>query len=112
LGQWPDSCGGQGAKDVEAVIQTTTSGQIAAFIAEPIQGLGGFITPPKEYFKIVINIVKNYGGLFIADEVQTGWGRTGKKWFGIEQWEVVPDMITAAKGMGNCVPIGLTETRT
>jgi 4-aminobutyrate aminotransferase len=111
LGQSPDSCGVECAKDVEAVIQTTTSGQIAAFIAEPIQGLGGFITPPKEYFKIVFNIVKNYGGLFIADEVQTGWGRTGKKWFGIEHWEVTPDIITAAKGMGNGVPIGGTFTR-
>ena len=97
-------------KDVEAVIQTTTSGKLAAFIAEPIQGLGGFITPPPEYFKIVFKIVKEYGAVFIADEVQTGWGRTGKKWFGIEQWEVVPDMMTAAKGLGNGVPIGATMT--
>jgi 4-aminobutyrate aminotransferase len=104
-------CGVACANDVEAVIQTTTSGQIAAFIAEPVQGLGGFITPPKEYFKIVFKIVKNYGGLFISDEVQTGWGRTGKKWFGIEQWEVVPDIITAAKGMANGMPIGATMTR-
>jgi 4-aminobutyrate aminotransferase-like enzyme len=111
LGKTYPSCEVACAKDIEAVIQTTTSGQIAAFIGEPIQGLGGFITPPKEYFKIVFKIVKDYGGLFIADEVQTGWGRTGKKWFGIEQWEVVPDMITAAKGMGNGVPIGLTATR-
>jgi 4-aminobutyrate aminotransferase-like enzyme len=111
LGKTYPECEVACAKDVEAVIQTTTSGQIAAFIGEPIQGLGGFITPPKEYFKIVFKIVKDYGGLFIADEVQTGWGRTGKKWFGIEQWEVVPDMITAAKGMGNGVPIGLTATR-
>ena len=98
------------ANDVENLIQTATSGNIAAFIAEPIQGVGGFITPPKEYFKIVFKIVKKYGGLFIADEVQTGWGRTGKKWFGIEQWEVIPDMITSAKGMANGVPIGLTVT--
>ena len=111
LGKTYPSCEVACAKDIEAVIQTTTSGQIAAFIGEPIQGLGGFITPPKEYFKIVFKIVKDYGGLFIADEVQTGWGRTGKKWFGIEQWEVVPDIITAAKGMGNGVPIGLTATR-
>jgi 4-aminobutyrate aminotransferase len=111
LGKTYPSCEVACAKDIEAVIQTTTSGQIAAFIGEPIQGLGGFITPPKEYFKIVFKIVKDYGGLFISDEVQTGWGRTGKKWFGIEQWEVVPDMITAAKGMGNGVPIGLTATR-
>src|SRR3954447_4763773 len=108
LGKTYPSCEVACAKDIEAVIQTTTSGQIAAFIGEPIQGLGGFITPPKEYFKIVFKIVKDYGGLFIADEVQTGWGRTGKKWFGIEHWEVVPDMITAAKGMGNGVPVGLT----
>jgi 4-aminobutyrate aminotransferase-like enzyme len=95
---------------VENLIQTGTSGNIAAFIAEPIQGVGGFITPPKEYFKIVFKIVKKYGGLFISDEVQTGWGRTGKKWFGIEQWEVTPDILTSAKGLGNGVPIGLTVT--
>jgi 4-aminobutyrate aminotransferase-like enzyme len=111
LGKTYPSCEVACAKDVEATIQTTTSGQIAAFLAEPIQGVGGFITPPKEYFKIVFKIVKDYGGLFISDEVQSGWGRTGKKWFGIEQWEVTPDIITSAKGMGNGVPIGLTATR-
>jgi 4-aminobutyrate aminotransferase len=77
-------------------------------IAEPIQGVGGFITPPKEYFKLAFNIVKQYGGDFIADEVQTGWGRTGKKWFGIEHWEIEPDILTAAKSLGNGYPIGLT----
>lgn len=111
LGKTYPSCNVACANDVEATIQTTTCGQIAAFIAEPIQGLGGFITPPKEYFKMVFKIVKQYGGLFIADEVQTGWGRTGKKWFGIEQWEVSPDIITAAKGMANGMPIGATMTR-
>ncbi len=111
LGKTYPSCEVACAKDVEAVIQTTTSGQIAAFLAEPIQGVGGFITPPKEYFKIVFKIVKNYGGLFIADEVQTGWGRTGKRWFGIEQWEVTPDIITSAKGLANGVPVGVTMTR-
>jgi 4-aminobutyrate aminotransferase len=111
LGKTYPSCEVACAKDVEAVIQTTTAGQIAAFIAEPIQGVGGFVTPPKEYFKIVFRIVKDYGGLFIADEVQTGWGRTGKRWFGIEQWEVTPDIITAAKGMANGVPVGGTFTR-
>jgi len=107
--KYPD-CEVACAGDVENLIQTGTSGSIAAFIAEPIQGVGGFITPPKEYFKMVFTIVKKYGALFIADEVQTGWGRTGKKWFGIENWEVIPDMITSAKGMGNGVPIGLTVT--
>lgn len=107
--KYPD-CGVACAKDVENVIQTATSGSIAAFIAEPIQGVGGFITPPPEYFKIVFRIVKNYGGLFISDEVQTGFGRTGRKWFGIEQWEVVPDVITCAKSMANGVPVGATIT--
>ena len=103
-------CGVACAQDVESLIQTGTSGSIAAFIAEPIQGVGGFITPPPEYFKIVYRIVKKYGGLYISDEVQTGWGRTGKKWWGIEQWEVTPDIITSAKSMANGVPVGLTVT--
>ncbi len=107
--KYPD-CGVACANDVENLIQTGTSGSIAAFIAEPIQGVGGFITPPSEYFKIVFRIVKNYGGLFISDEVQTGFGRTGKKWFGIEQWEVTPDIITCAKSMGNGAPVGATIT--
>jgi len=107
--KYPD-CGVACANDVENLIQTSTSGRIAAFIAEPIQGVGGFITPPPEYFKIVFNVVKKYDGLFIADEVQTAWGRTGKKWFGIEHWEVVPDMITSAKGLANGTPIGVTMT--
>ena len=85
--------------DVEDLIRTTTSGRVAGFIAEPIQGVGGFITPPKEYFKIVERTsFATYGGIFISDEVQTGWGRTGGKWFGIEQYGVTPDMITARQG--------------
>ncbi len=108
--KYPD-CGVTCAKDVENVIQTTTSGSVAAFIAEPIQGVGGFITAPPEYFKIVFNIIKKYDGVFIADEVQTAWGRTGKKWFGIEHWEVTPDIITSAKGLANGVPVGVTMTR-
>jgi 4-aminobutyrate aminotransferase-like enzyme len=105
------SCEVKCAQDVEQVIRTTTSGRVAALIAEPIQGVGGFITPPKEYFKIVTDIVRKYGGIFIADEVQTAWGRTGSKWFGIEHWGVVPDIITSAKGLGNGMPIGVTIAR-
>jgi 4-aminobutyrate aminotransferase len=107
--QYP-SCDVRCALDVEETIRTTTSGRIAAFIAEPIQGVGGFITPPKEYFPRVAEIVRRHGGLFISDEVQTGWGRTGT-WFGIEQWGVTPDIITGAKGMGNGTPIGVTIAR-
>ncbi len=104
----PSSCNLECAKDVEEIIQTTTEGQIAGFIAEPILGVGGFITPPKEYFKVVTDIVKRYGGIFIADEVQTGWGRTGDKWCGIEHWDVEPDIMTFAKGMANGSPVGAT----
>lgn len=96
------------AQDLEETIATTTAGRIAAFIAEPIQGVGGFIVPPKDYFKRIMPIVKAAGGVFISDEVQTGWGRTGGRWFGIEQWGIEPDMMTFAKGMGNGVPIGCT----
>jgi 4-aminobutyrate aminotransferase len=104
-------CGVKCAQDVEELIRTTTSGRIAGFIAEPIQGVGGFITPPREYFGIVAEIIRKYGGIFISDEVQTGWGRTGGKWFGIEQWGVTPDVITSAKGLANGFPIGLTVAR-
>ncbi len=104
----PDNCGLACANDVEELIRTTTTGEIAAFMSETILGAGGFIVPPKDYFKRVHEITKAHGGLFISDEVQTAWGRTGDKWFGIEHYGVEPDMITSAKGMGNGVPIGWT----
>ena len=110
FGQSYPDCGIKCAADVKDVIETTTDGRIAGFIAEPILGVGGFIVPPKEYFGIVHDIVKRYGGIFIADEVQTGWGRTGDKWCGIEHWDVVPDVMTFAKGMANGSPIGATVT--
>jgi 4-aminobutyrate aminotransferase len=102
------SCDLKCAKDLEEAIRTVTSGRLAAFIAEPIQGFGGFITPPKEYFSEIVAIVRKYGGLFICDEVQTAWGRTGGKMFGIEHWGVEPDIMTFAKGMANGSPIGAT----
>ncbi|MBM3740971.1 MAG: aspartate aminotransferase family protein [Acidobacteria bacterium] len=107
---YPD-CEVRCARDVEELIRTTTSGRIAAFIAEPIQGVGGFITPPPEYFRIVEEIVRRYGGLFISDEVQTAWGRTGGKWFGIEHYGVTPDILTSAKGLANGLPIAVTLAR-
>jgi len=106
------SCDLKCAQDIEELIMTTTTGQIAGFIAEPIQGVGGFITPPKEYFQVAVPIIKKYGGVFICDEVQTGFGRTGQRMFGIEHWEIEPDIITCAKGMANGVPIGATIART
>ncbi len=111
LGLTYPSCEVKCAQDMKELIQTTTNGNIAGFIAEPIQGVGGFITPPKEYFPIVERIVREHGGIFISDEVQTAWGRTGGKWFGIEQWGVKPDVITSAKGLANGSPIGVTVAR-
>jgi 4-aminobutyrate aminotransferase len=105
--KYPD-CEVRCARDVEDVIRTTTSGRVAGFIAEPIQGVGGFITPPREYFGIVASLVRQYGGVMISDEVQTAWGRTGGKWFGIEQYGVTPEIMTSAKGLANGAPIGLT----
>jgi 4-aminobutyrate aminotransferase-like enzyme len=104
---YPD-CGLACAEDIEDVIQTTTTGEIAAFMAETVLGVGGFIVPPPGYFERAVEIARKHGGLFICDEVQTAWGRTGEKWFGIEHWDVEPDILTSAKGMGNGAPIGLT----
>ena len=102
----PESCDLECALDVERVIETQTSGQPAVMIAEPIQGVGGAITPPDEYFVQVKKILEKYGVLFIADEVQTGFGRTGTNMFGITDCGVQPDFITMAKGLGNGLPIG------
>jgi len=110
FGQTYPECGVRCATDIEDLILTTTDGKIAGMIAEPILGVGGFIVPPKEYFSIVADIVHRYGGIFICDEVQTGWGRTGDKWFGIEHWDVEPDVMTFAKGMANGSPVGCTTT--
>ncbi len=102
------SCGVACAKDIEELIRTTTTGRVAGFLAEPIQGVGGFITPPPEYFEIAVSIIKKYGGVFICDEVQTGFGRTGGKMWGIEHWGVEPDIMTMAKGVANGLPLGVT----
>lgn len=107
FGKTPDHCGLECAKDLDAFIRTATSGRIAAFLAEPIQGVGGFITPPLAFFQETVTIARRYGALFIDDEVQTGFGRTGKP-FGIEHYGVTPDIMTFAKGMANGFPIGAT----
>ena len=104
------SCDLQCAKDVGEVIKFSTAGQIAGFIAEPIMGVGGVVTPPKEYFKIVYEDVRKAGGICIADEVQTGFGRTGAHFWGFQNWDVVPDMVTMAKGIGNGTALGAVTT--
>jgi 4-aminobutyrate aminotransferase-like enzyme len=108
LGLTYPSCGVKCATDLEELIKTTTTGRIAGFLAEPIQGVGGFVTPPKEYFQIAVDIIRRYGGVFICDEVQTGFGRTGGTMFGIEHWGVEPEIMTMAKGVANGMPLGVT----
>jgi alanine-glyoxylate transaminase/(R)-3-amino-2-methylpropionate-pyruvate transaminase len=93
------------------LIRYETSGEVAGFIAEPIQGVGGVVMPPREYFEIVYEIVRQHGGLCIADEVQTGFGRTGAAFWGFENWGVTPDLVTMAKGIGNGAPLGACVTR-
>lgn len=101
-------CGLACADDIEELIRTCTTGEIAAFMAETIIGSGGYIVPPAGYFERAVAIARKYGGLFICDEVQTAWGRTGDKWFGIEHWNVQPDLMVSAKGMGNGAPVAMT----
>ncbi len=94
--------------DLEEMLATCTNGKIAAFMAEPIQGVGGFVVAPKDYFKRVQPVIKAAGGIMIIDEVQTGWGRTGKYWCGIEHWGIEPEILTFAKGIANGAPVGCT----
>jgi len=103
--KYPD-CGVACAEDLRNVIETTTTGAPAAMIAEPIQGVGGFVTPPPEYFGIVKSILDDFGIPLIADEVQTGFGRTGEAFWGIESYGVRPDAVVMAKGLGNGLAIG------
>jgi alanine-glyoxylate transaminase/(R)-3-amino-2-methylpropionate-pyruvate transaminase len=103
------SCGLKCATDIEELIQTTTVGQVAGMIAEPIQGVGGVIAPPEGWMKVAVDIVKKYGGIFICDEVQTGFGRTGRMW-GVDGEGVTPDIVTMAKGIANGHPISAVVT--
>jgi len=107
---YPD-CDVKCARDIEPLLAFETSGKVAAFIAEPIQGAGGVIVPPLEYFKIIYEAVRAAGGLCISDEVQTGFGRTGHHFWGFENYGVVPDIVTMAKGIGNGAPLGAVTTR-
>jgi 4-aminobutyrate aminotransferase len=92
--------------DLRDVIQTTTAGDIACMIAEPIQGVGGFSVPPDGLFAAFKEVLDEHGVLFISDEVQTGWGRTGEHFWGIQAHGVTPDAMTFAKGLGNGLAIG------
>jgi len=98
------------ADDVKSLIDHATSGQIAGFIAESIQGVGGFVEFPDGYLRHVYEHVHAAGGVCIADEVQTGFGRTGSHYWGFETQGVIPDIVTMAKGIGNGVPLAAVVT--
>jgi alanine-glyoxylate transaminase/(R)-3-amino-2-methylpropionate-pyruvate transaminase len=110
LGLTYPSCDVKCARDIGELIKFATPGKVAAFIAEPIMGVGGAVTPPKEYFQIAYDEVRKAGGLCIADEVQTGFGRTGNHFWGFQNWGVMPDMVCMAKGIGNGTALGAVTT--
>ncbi|NND01165.1 MAG: aspartate aminotransferase family protein [Acidimicrobiia bacterium] len=88
-------------QDLDDLLQIAVSGDVAALIAEPIQGVGGFATPPDGFFGAIKERLDQEGILFITDEVQTGWGRTGEHFWGYQAHDVTPDILTFAKGLGN-----------
>jgi 4-aminobutyrate aminotransferase len=93
-------------EDLRDVIATMTSGDVACFVAEPVQGVGGFTTPPDGFFGAMKDVLDEYEIPFVSDEVQTGWGRTGEHFWGYQAHGIVPDVITFAKGLGNGLAIG------
>jgi 4-aminobutyrate aminotransferase/(S)-3-amino-2-methylpropionate transaminase len=104
------SCGLKCAKHLEDVLKFQSGEEVAAFIAEPVQGTAGIVVPPKEYFSEIKTILDKHGILFISDEVQTGMGRTGKR-FAIEHFGVQPDILTVSKGLASGLPLGATVAR-
>jgi len=111
--QWrndPQECGRQCARAIEDVIRFATSGDVAAFIAEPVMGEGGILVPPGNYFKEVKKILDQHGILFIADEVQSGFARTGKM-FAVEHYGVEPDILVTAKGIADGFPLSAFTAR-
>lgn len=107
----PDEIATKSAHDIREIIRYSTPGKVAAFIAEPMQGVGGVTMGARNYFREAYDIVRAHGGLCIADEVQTGFGRTGEHYWGFQNWDVVPDIVTMAKGMGNGAPLAAVTTR-
>jgi alanine-glyoxylate transaminase / (R)-3-amino-2-methylpropionate-pyruvate transaminase len=105
----PDA-GKKYADDVKNLIDYATPGKLAGFVAESIQGVGGFVVFPDGYLKHVYEHVRAAGGVCIADEVQTGFGRTGTHYWGFETQGVVPDIVTMAKGIGNGAPLAAVVT--
>ena len=106
----PEQIASRSAEDVAELIRYSTPGQVAAFISEPIQGAGGVTMGAPNYLPEVYDIVRAHGGVCIADEVQTGFGRTGDNFWGFERSGVVPEIVTMAKGIGNGLPLAAVAT--
>jgi alanine-glyoxylate transaminase/(R)-3-amino-2-methylpropionate-pyruvate transaminase len=107
----PEEVAHRSAEDVRDLIRYSTPGKVAAWIAEPVQGAGGVTMGAPNYLREVYAIIREHGGLCIADEVQTGFGRTGDHYWGFQNWGVVPDIVTMAKGIGNGAPLAAVTTR-
>jgi alanine-glyoxylate transaminase/(R)-3-amino-2-methylpropionate-pyruvate transaminase len=107
----PEAIASQSVEDIRQLIRYSTPGGIAAFIAEPIQGVGGATQGAPNYLREAYQVAREYGGLCIADEVQTGFGRTGNHFWGFQNSGVVPDIVTMAKGIGNGAPLAAVTTR-
>ena len=107
----PEEIARQSAADVREVIRFSTPGKVAAFISEPIQGVGGVTLGAPNYLKEAYAVTREHGGLCIADEVQTGFGRTGTHYWGFQNFGVTPDIVTMAKGIGNGIPLAAVTTR-
>ncbi len=107
----PEEIASKSAVEIRDLIRFSTPGQVAAFIAEPIQGVGGVTQGASNYLSEAYAIIREHEGLCISDEVQTGFGRTGDHYWGFEHYGVTPDMVVLAKGMGNGVPIAAVTTR-
>ncbi len=107
----PEEIATQSVTDIRELIRYSTPGNVAAFICEPIQGVGGATHGARNYLKEAYAVIREHGGLCVADEVQTGFGRTGDHFWGFENFDVVPDLVTMAKGIGNGAPLGAVATR-
>ncbi len=110
--EWPNDprrCVDFWSRNLDDIVRLSTSGDVAAFIAEPVMGEGGIIVPPADYFREIKKVLDRHGILFICDEVQSGFGRTGKM-FAIEHYGVEPDILVTAKGIADGFPMAAFTT--
>ena len=107
----PEEIASRSVEDIRDLIRYSTPGKVAAFICEPIQGVGGVTSAARNYLSEAYAVIRAHGGLCIADEVQTGFGRTGENYWGFQNFGVTPDFVTMAKGIGNGAPLAAVTTR-